>query len=115
MILDVVLAGTVERVRPIGVDTPKTVNPNTLVECFGREASACAKQLLDGQAVYVEDDPSQDSRDRYGCLLAYLWLDDGRLANLDLVTGGYVYEYNYDQPYKYQRQFKHAQQEAHAA
>jgi len=68
--LDVDLAGTVERVRLIGIDTPETVKPNTPVECFGRDASAYAKYLLDGQAVYIEDDPSQDSRDRYGRLLA---------------------------------------------
>lgn len=113
--LDVELAGTVERVRLIGVDTPETVKPNTPVECFGKEASAFTRQLLGGQTVYVEDDPSQDTRDRYGRLLAYVWLADGRLANLELVAGGYAYEYTYDQPYKYQQQFKQAQQDAQAA
>ncbi len=113
--LDVNLAGTVERIRLIGINTPETVKPNTPVECFGREASAYAKQLLNGQAVSVEADPSQDTRDKYGRLLAYVWLDDGRLANLDLVVGGYAYEYTYDQPYAYQRQFKQAQQDAQVA
>ncbi len=113
--LDVDLAGTVERVRLIGIDTPETVKPNSPVECFGREASAFAKQLLDGQAVSIEADPSQDTRDRYGRLLAFIWLDDGRLSNLELVAGGYAYEYTYDQPYAYQQQFKQAQQDAQAA
>lgn len=90
--LDVDRAGTVERVRLIGIDMPETVKPNTLVECFGRQAPAYAKQLLDGQAVSIEAYPSQDTRDRYGRLLAYIWLDDGRLANLELVAGGYAYE-----------------------
>ena len=64
--LDVDLAGTVERLRLIGIDTPETVKSNSLVECFSRESSAYAKQLLDGQAVSIEADPSQDTRDRYG-------------------------------------------------
>src|SRR5690349_2717705 len=32
--------GRTERVRYIGVDTPETVDPRTVVECFGAEASA---------------------------------------------------------------------------
>jgi hypothetical protein len=32
---------------------------------------------LDGQAVSVELDPTQSERDRYGRLLAYVWLSDG--------------------------------------
>jgi micrococcal nuclease len=113
--VDVNLDGTVERVRMIGIDTPETVRPNTPVECFGKEASAYTKALLERQAVYVEEDPSQDSRDQYGRLLAYVWLEDGRMANLALVDGGYAYEYTYDQPYKYQRQFRQAQQDAQAS
>jgi len=113
--LNVDLGGTVERIRLIGIDTPETVKPNSPVECFGREASAQAKQLLNGQAVSIEADPSQDTRDRYGRLLAYIWLADGTLANFELVAGGYAYEYTYDQPYTYQQQFKQAQQDAQAA
>lgn len=112
--LDVDLGGTVERIRLIGIDTPETVKPNSSVECFGREASLYAKQLLDGQAVSIEAAPSQDTRDRYGRLLAYIWLADGTLANVELVAGGYAYEYTYDQPYIYQQQFKQAQQDAQA-
>jgi len=41
--LDVDRAGTVERIRLIGIDTPETVKPNMPVECFGREASAYAR------------------------------------------------------------------------
>ena len=110
--LDVEVAGEVSRVRMIGVDTPETVRPNTPVECFGREASDFSKQLLAGQAVLLEEDPSQDSRDRYGRLLRFVWLADGRMANYELVAQGYAYEYTYDQAYQYQAEFKAAQQAA---
>lgn len=112
--LDVEVGGEVSRVRMIGVDTPETVRPNTPVECFGREASAFSKQLLTGQAVLLEEDPSQDSRDRYGRLLRFVWLADGRMANYELVAQGFAYEYTYDQAYKYQGEFKAAQQAAQA-
>ncbi|HEX9373802.1 MAG TPA: lamin tail domain-containing protein, partial [Roseiflexaceae bacterium] len=48
-------------------------------------------------------------------LLRYVWLADGRLANLELVAGGYAYEYTYDQPYTYQQTFKQAQRDAQTA
>src|SRR4051794_37603279 len=70
--------GSRERVRLIGIDTPEVVAPRKPVHCFGREASAYAHTLLDGQAVTVEADRSQGTRDRYGRLLGYLRLPDGR-------------------------------------
>jgi micrococcal nuclease len=110
--VDILLNGRSERVRLIGVDTPETVDPRRPVECFGREASAFTAALLAGQTVGVELDPTQGERDRYGRLLAYLWLADGRLVNYELIAQGYAHEYTYDLPYKYQIVFKDAQRRA---
>jgi hypothetical protein len=57
--------GRVERLRLIGIDTPEVVDPRKPVQCFGREASAHANELLDGQTVSLELDPTQDDRDIY--------------------------------------------------
>src|SRR5438046_968199 len=70
--------GTTDRLRLIGIDTPEVVDPRKPVQCFAREASAHAHELLDGQSVSLELDPSQGERDVFGRLLAYLWLPDGR-------------------------------------
>ena len=110
--VDVSLDGRTVRVRLIGIDTPETVDPRTPVECFGGEASAKAHEPLDGQTVLLEDDPSQDSVDRYGRALRYAWLSDGRLFNLEMVAQGYAFEYTYNLPYKYQAQFKQAERDA---
>jgi micrococcal nuclease len=110
--VDVIFDGKIVRVRLIGIDTPETVDPRKPVECFGREASDRAHELLDGQAVFLEDDPSQGEVDRYGRALRYVWLSDGRLVNLELVGEGYAFEYTYDQPYAYQAQFQQAQRTA---
>jgi micrococcal nuclease len=112
--VDVTLDGQPLRVRLIGIDTPETVDPRKPIECFGREASARAHELLDGQAVFIEDDPSQGDVDRYGRALRYIWLADGRLFNLELVAQGYAFEYTYNLPYRYQAQFKQAQRDARA-
>ena len=113
--VDVDLGGERVRLRLIGINTPETVDPRRPVECFGREASQKAKELLSGQQVHLEADPSQDDRDRYDRLLRYVWLPDGRLFNLEMVAQGYAFEYTYEMPYKYQAEFARAQEQARAA
>lgn len=78
------------RIRLWGVDTPETVKPNTLPQPFGREASAYAKRLCEGRRVRLELDPDT-TRGKYGRLLAYVFLPDGRMLNRDLVRKGYGY------------------------
>ena len=100
------------KIRMIGLDTPETVDPRKPVQCFGREASAQAKTILGGQQVYLETDPSQDTIDKYGRTLAYVWTASGRLFNLDMIADGYAFEYTYDLPYRYQADFKTAEGDA---
>lgn len=67
--------GRREHVRVIGLDTPDVVDPRRPVECMGREASACAKELLPtGRAVSLHDDPTQDPRGRSGRALRHVEL-----------------------------------------
>ena len=81
------LDGREETVRLIGVDTPETVHPTIGVEPGGPEASAFTKQLLPpGTRVELELDVEQ--RDRYGRLLAYVYLADGRMVNAEITRTG---------------------------
>jgi micrococcal nuclease len=66
------------------VDTPETVHPNKPVEYFGKEASALTKRLAEGQVVRLEEDGQSANRDRYGRLLCYVFLPDGRLLTPSL-------------------------------
>lgn len=113
--VDVLLDGNVERLRLIGIDTPETVDPRKVIQCFGVEASRRAKQLLQpGRTVVLEDDESQDVRDKYGRLLSYVWLDDGRLFNYEMVSEGFAHEYTYFLPYRHREAFKAAEADARA-
>lgn len=107
--------GSTETVRLIGIDTPESVHPTEPVECFGIEASNKAKQLLSGKQVQFETDSSQDTRDRYGRLLGYIILPDGRNFNKVMIEDGYAYEYTYSTTYKYQTAFKAAESNAKAS
>jgi micrococcal nuclease len=106
------VAGKVDIVRLIGIDAPETGSGRTTVECFGREATNYLRTLLTGKTVRLATDPSQDERDRYDRLLAYVWLDDGTFVNEVLVADGYAHEYTYDAPYKYRDRFRAAEVEA---
>ena len=59
------LNGANETLRLIGLDTPETVDPRKPVQCFGLAASNKAKELLTGQQVRLEAEPSQGERDKY--------------------------------------------------
>jgi micrococcal nuclease len=80
--------GRRERVRIIGVDTPESVDPNRPDEPFGEEASNFAKHHLTGETVRMAGDA--EPRDRYGRMLAYVWLADGTFWNALLAAEGYA-------------------------
>ena len=101
--------GTIETLRLIGMDTPETVDPRKPVQCFGKEASNKAKELLIGKKVRIEKDPTQGELDKYGRRLAYIYREDGLFFNKYMIEQGYAHEYTYNTPYKYQTEFKVAQ------
>lgn len=113
--IDVIIEGKTERLRLIGIDTPETVDPRKPVQCFGKEASKKAKQLLSNKTVKLESDPTQGERDKYGRLLRYVVLPDGQSFNKLMISEGYAYEYTYSTPYKYQTEYKQAQKDARIA
>lgn len=87
------MAGTQERVRMIGVDTPETHDPRKPVQCFGEAASNFTKQLIGTDNVRLEADPLNSNRDRYDRLLRYVYLPDGRLVNAEIIKQGYGFAY----------------------
>jgi len=99
--------GKAEKVRLIGVDTPETVKPNSPVQAYGPEASRFTKNLLAGESVYLEYDPSEaGEKDRFGRELAYLYrAPDGLFVNLELVRQGYAKVYR-KVNFKYRDQFE---------
>ena len=66
-------------------------------------------------AATLEQDPTHDTRDRYGRLLAYVWLEDRTFFNKQMIAARYAQEYTYSTPYRYQTDFKAAQQQAREA
>ena len=72
------------KVRLLGIDTPEV---GDRAECFGDQATAQLRTLLpDGSRTWITAD--QDPVDQYGRSLFYLWTEDGRFVNYELVAAG---------------------------
>jgi len=109
--IDVEIGGETVRVRYIGVDTPETVDPRRPVGCYGQEASARNRALIEGRAVELEKDVSET--DAFGRLLRYVYVD-GTMVNETLVREGYAVVSTFPPDVKYADHFLAAQQEARA-
>ncbi len=80
-------------VRYVGIDTPETHDPRKAVQCFGEEAVAANRALVEGKRVKVVRDVSE--RDKYGRFLGYIYLEDGTFVNAELVQRGFAFAYKY--------------------
>jgi micrococcal nuclease len=83
----VAVDGEEERVRYIGVDTPESVTAGEPVECFGPEASRFNARLVEDEEVRLVFDAER--RDRYGRLLAYVYVGE-TFVNAELVRRGFA-------------------------
>lgn len=110
--IDVLAGGRRVRVRYIGINAPESVDPRRPVECFGREAAAKNKELVDGKVVRLERDVSET--DRYGRLLRYVYVGD-LFVNAELVRLGYAQAVTYPPDVKYQELFLALEREAREA
>ena len=95
--------GVNEKVRLIGIDTPESVHPNKEKNTeFGELVSNFSKEILTGKKIQVEFDVEQ--RDKYGRLLAYVYLD-GQMYNKILLQKGYAKLATYPPNVKYVEEF----------
>lgn len=109
--------GKEEKVRFIGVDTPEST---TQVEPYGKEAAAYTKSKLLNKDVWLELDVQE--RDKYGRLLAYVWLSPptkesdkeirAKMFNAVLLLEGYAQLMTVPPNVKYVEYFKKYQYEA---
>lgn len=112
------LNGLEEKVRLIGIDTPESrfnrrsqlqekelgKSAEAVVD-LGRQAKEFTKSMLSGVSkVYLEFDVQQ--RDKYGRLLAYVYLPDGRMLNREIICGGYAMPLTIPPNVKYEGEFR---------
>lgn len=120
---DTVKLSSGERVRFIGIDTPEMhdnpklyrdvkktgLDPETIKQ-MGEKSYEFTKGLLADRDVRLEFDA--EARDKYGRLLAYVYLDDGTFVNEEIIKNGYAYPLTIVPNVKHAEDFKALFQEA---
>ena len=99
--------GKEERVRYIGINTSETY------EYYFEVATTANRMLVEGKTVRLEFDVQE--RDRYGRLLAYVYLEHGTFVNAWLVENGYAQVMTIPPNLKHQDLFRRLQREAKEA
>ncbi len=116
--------GKEESVRLIGIDTPESrVNKKAkrdakrsgqdikTITAMGKRATEYVESLVKpGDLITIEFDAQQ--RDRYGRLLGYVYLSNGKMLNEEIVKAGYANVMTIPPDVKYQDRFLRAYKEA---
>jgi len=98
------------RVRYIGIDAPEIDHENQKAQPYGYLARSFNKKLVWSQKIVLEFD--EERHDRYGRLLAYIFLADGSCLNSQMLENGMAY-YLYRRPnVKYEKRLLKKQQAA---
>ncbi len=109
--------GKTVTVRLLGIDAPEMRNsPKAEVrgkaDCFANEATNTLRTMAQDKRAILETDSSGTQYDKYGRLLAYVWVGDTNV-NQEMISEGYAYEYTYrGRKYAYKDEFKNAQRQA---
>ena len=98
------------RVRYIGIDAPEIDHENQKAQPYGYLARSFNKKLVWSQKIVLEFD--EERHDRYGRLLAYIFLADGSCLNSRMLENGMAF-YLYRRPnVKYDKRLLKKQQDA---
>jgi micrococcal nuclease len=109
---DTIVISGGEKVRYAGLNTPETHHPDKLPEYCGQEAFEANRRLVTGKHVRLEFDERR--RDKYGRLLAYVYVDS-LFVNAELIRLGYGQVSTYKDTRRYHQEFSRLQQSAIAA
>lgn len=82
-----------ERVRLLGINTPEIAHGDAPAEPWGDKAGRALRKLIAGKQLRLRFD--QDKHDRYGRLLAQVWMQDGTWVNGTMVREGFAHVYTF--------------------
>jgi endonuclease YncB( thermonuclease family) len=107
---DTIVLTTRQRVRYIGINAPEIDHEDQKAQPHGYQARSFNQDLVKSGRIRLEFDTER--YDRYGRVLAYIFLEDGTFLNARLLQAGWAF-YLYRKPnLKYNKILLKAQQDA---
>jgi endonuclease YncB( thermonuclease family) len=110
---DTVILDDGRRIRYLGINAPEINHKNQQGQPYAFVAKRFNRKLVTGRRIRLEFGPKK--KDRYGRVLAYLFLADGTFVNRELLARGYGYFYPTAIPGKYDHLLLKTQRTAMAA
>lgn len=107
---DTIVLTNGKSVRYIGINSTEIDYENKTAEAFGYAAKKINASMVAQGKIRLEFDVEQS--DRYGRLLAYIFLEDGTFVNSHLLEEGVAYYYFKKPNLKYHRVLLRSQREA---
>ena len=107
---DTIVLADGRHVRYIGINAPEIAHDNCKAEPFGYAAKKYNQYLVGSKKVRLEFD--KERHDRYGRLLAYIFLADGTFVNKTMIEKGYAYVLPRNPNVKYERLLLQSQRDA---
>ncbi len=109
-----IVGGKSYHVRMLAIDTPEVDENLRQLDPWGKAASSYTKKVLsNASAIVLELDPDSDVFDKYGRLLAWVWVD-GELHNYNIVEAGLAKVAYLYGDYLYTGELQNAQADAKA-
>jgi micrococcal nuclease len=83
-------SGKTEHVRLRGIDAPELAHDDRPADYWSSQATESLRQRVDHRDVILQIDGTE-TRDRFGRILAFVYVADSDCVNMDLVRDGQVY------------------------
>lgn len=99
--------GHFEKIRLIGIDAPEMDQ-----RPWGKGSKICIKSLIATEDLRISLEYDVERRDKYGRLLAYIWTQDGKMVNEEMLKKGCAVLFTISPNVKYVERFRAAQKKA---
>jgi micrococcal nuclease len=100
-----VVDGRFEKIRLLGIDAPEMDQ-----RPWGRKAKKCLDSLLAAANSMISLEYDIEQRDKYGRILGYIWLQDGRMLNEEMLKNGFAVLFTCPPNVKYVMRLRAAQE-----
>ncbi|MBY0149235.1 thermonuclease family protein [Neobacillus niacini] len=109
--IKVMVSGKIETVRYLLIDTPESKSPKTCVQPYAKEAFLRNSELVKSGRLTLEFE-KDNTRDTYGRLLAYVYVDGVSIQETLLKEGYARVSYIMNPPYKYFETYREVENSA---
>lgn len=105
--IGVFINGRFEKIRLIGIDAPEMDQ-----RPWGRKAKECLSSLISSTDSGIAFEYDIEQRDKYGRILAYMWTQDGKMINEEMLEKGCAVLFTFPPNVRYAERFRAAQKRA---